>query len=71
MFFFFRIFEVCKNYIKAPTVAQNTASYLSALYITRPDVKDTYLPLYFEWIKEVCSFFFFFFIIPRFLDKDQ
>jgi len=48
-----RIFEVCKNYIKAPTVAQNTASYLSALYITRPDVKDTYLPLYFEWIKEV------------------
>jgi hypothetical protein len=34
------------------------AFYVSAIYLTRPDVKDSYLPGFIKWAYEVCPFVF-------------
>jgi hypothetical protein len=33
------------------------AFYVSAIYLTRPDVKDSYLPGFIKWAHEVCVIF--------------
>jgi hypothetical protein len=54
----FRILNVCKKYLAGTTKAQDMAFYVSAIYLTRPDVKDSYLPGFINWAHEVCPFVF-------------
>jgi hypothetical protein len=44
---------VCKNFLATTTAAQDMASYLTGIYITRPDVKELYLPGFWDWAQEV------------------
>ena len=50
---FFRILNVFKKYLSGATKAQDMAFYVSAIYLTRPDVKDIYLPGFIQWVCEV------------------
>ena len=53
----YRILNVCKKYLAGATKAQDMAFYVSAIYLTRPDVKDSYLPGFIKWAHEVCVIF--------------
>ena len=48
---------MCKKYLAGATNAQDLAFYVSAIYLTRPDVKDSYLPGFINWAHEVCVIF--------------
>lgn len=48
-----RILNVCKKYVAEATKAQDMAFYVSAIYLTRPDVKEAFLPGYIQWAHEV------------------
>ncbi|EFX63654.1 hypothetical protein DAPPUDRAFT_119008 [Daphnia pulex] len=50
-----RILNVCKKYLAGTTKAQDMAFYVSAIYLTRPDVKDSYLPGFINWAHERLS----------------
>ncbi|XP_046638858.1 tubulin-specific chaperone D-like [Daphnia pulicaria] len=50
-----RILNVCKKYLAGTTKAQDMAFYVSAIYLTRPDVKDSYLPGFINWAHEVLT----------------
>lgn len=44
---------MCKKFLSAATKAQDMAYYVSSIYLTRPDVKDAYLPEFILWAHEV------------------
>lgn len=48
-----RILNVCKKFLSTTTTAQDMASYLASVYITRPDVRDSQLPQFLDWIQQV------------------
>ncbi|EFX60879.1 hypothetical protein DAPPUDRAFT_275108, partial [Daphnia pulex] len=50
-----RILNVCKKYLAGTTKAQDIAFYVSEIYLTRPDVKDSYLPGFINWAHEVLT----------------
>lgn len=52
----FRILNVCKKFLSATTKAQDMAYYVTSIYLTRPDVKDSYLPEFIQWAHEVVSY---------------
>jgi hypothetical protein len=54
----FRILNVCKKYLAGTTKTQDMAFYVSEIYLTRPDVKDSYLLGFINWVHEVCPFVF-------------
>jgi hypothetical protein len=55
----FRILNVCKKYLAGTTKSLDMAFYVSAIYLTRPDVKDFYLTGFINWAHEViCPFVF-------------
>ncbi|EFX79711.1 hypothetical protein DAPPUDRAFT_104147 [Daphnia pulex] len=47
-----------EKYLAGTTKAQEMAFYVLAIYLTRPDVKDSYLPGFINWAHEVCPFVF-------------
>ncbi|EFX77248.1 hypothetical protein DAPPUDRAFT_106183 [Daphnia pulex] len=44
-----------EKYLAGTTKAQDMAFYVLAIYLTRPDVKDSYLPGFINWAHEVLS----------------
>lgn len=45
---------MCKSYLAVTSKAQDMACYVTAIYITRPDVLENYLHSFVDWIREVC-----------------
>lgn len=45
-----RIYQVCKNNCKGNDSCSTVAAYLSAKFLIRTEIKEIYLPSFFEWV---------------------
>lgn len=47
-----RVFDICKLNTDNSDTCSNVAAFLTAKYLIRIDIKDQYLPKYFQWVME-------------------
>lgn len=50
-----RMFDICKTYAVAGDKCRDAAAYVASQFLTRVDIKNEYLPLFFDWACDIVS----------------